>query len=70
LWDDDDEDEHEQMVSKCINILQVQLSHKKHYEFFLANKVEIVFALLLYCRSGSREESFMVEEAEKFVALA
>lgn len=36
----------------------------------MRNKIEILFSLLMYCRTGPQELSYMVEEPERFLEIA
>lgn len=47
---DEEDDAINKILLKTISILDMMLDKKMHYEFFLSNKIDIVFALLMYSR--------------------
>lgn len=53
-----------------MEILESNLENKNYYSLFLEYKIQILFALLMYCRTGPIEEQNLYEEPEKFHELA
>ena len=65
----DSENESEQVICRCMQILENHMRLKYHFEFFAKFKMEIMFSALSYSQTREEEESDIVKQPEKFVEL-